>query len=100
MASSIIVRSRSSKSFTPSASTDGQRSLSIISSSIIPHTMPTGGQFQSSLDDCTRSFETVNDSLLVALGLWPERAKSTECVPRPGEVDPDHGTIGPRLLVG
>src|SRR5215469_13758548 len=78
MANSIIVQSRSSKFFTPSASTNGQRSRSTISSSIIPPTMPIGDQFQSSPDDCTRSFESVNQILRLALGLWPKGAKSTE----------------------
>src|SRR5215831_17555812 len=78
MANSIIVQSRSSKFFTPSASTNGRRSRSTISSSIIPPTMPIGDQFQSSPDDCTRSFESVNQILRLALGLWTEGAKSTE----------------------
>src|ERR1700690_3327410 len=56
MASSTIAPSRSSKPIMPTASTNGQRSPSIISSSPIPDTMLIGGRFQSSLDDCTRSF--------------------------------------------
>ena len=48
-------RKRSSKPITPTASTNGQRSPSIISSSPIPATTPTADRFRSSRHDCTRN---------------------------------------------